>query len=590
MASEHHFTLIGAKGGPPNGWKVAIVLEELGLDYGNIYYDLATNVQKTEEFTKYNPNGRIPALIDHKNGDFVIWESDAMITYLLEKYDTEHKISFEKFEDRMLQTQWLYFQAAGQAPWFGQAAFFKFFSPEKIPIAIERYEKEIVRVLGVLDGVLAKKRWLVGDKYSAADISFVTWNHAAFARIMKDHPSFNVEKDFPNVYRLGASFASYDSSYFAAGVAGGTVVLLGGYRLIAPKGYGWYHLSGAKKAVDSYNTATQYYEQTKHAFTDNAPKNPNEALNQLRTFAQSYLLIIPGASPHVDAAFDTIDELRDEHGTEVDRIVGGGYEEVRIIVRDAEAMDMATAARVLNVLRRRSAELEELGRRAGSGAFESLARKYPQVSETLGVGYEEFKKLAEVKGPDARKVFDDSGKQIREIFRKGFSQDSVSQARELIQSKTNEVRRIAQASSQAAWDKSVREASPYLNKLPEIRQILSDNASDFVSVSAANLNEATSSTEELFSRIKDAARTDVVKNEKKMGELRDYVLQKEWIRSMPGGDEALQRLPDMQVLVQVSRDRTDEADALKKETYEEILRVLEEKGKKAKEFCEQRKG
>ena len=57
----------------PRFRKVAIVLEELGLDYGNIYYDLATNVQKTEEYTKYNPNGRIPALIDHKNADFVIW-------------------------------------------------------------------------------------------------------------------------------------------------------------------------------------------------------------------------------------------------------------------------------------------------------------------------------------------------------------------------------------------------------------------------------------------------------------------------------------------------------------------------------------
>ena len=57
----------------PRFRKVAIVLEELGLDYGNIYYDLATNVQKTEEYTRHNPNGRIPALIDHKNGDFAIW-------------------------------------------------------------------------------------------------------------------------------------------------------------------------------------------------------------------------------------------------------------------------------------------------------------------------------------------------------------------------------------------------------------------------------------------------------------------------------------------------------------------------------------
>ncbi|KAI1796422.1 hypothetical protein LXA43DRAFT_987579 [Ganoderma leucocontextum] len=406
----------------------------------------------------------------------------------------------------------------------------------------------------------------------------------------------------PSLARLGtglSSLASYDPSYLAAGVAGGTVVLLGGYT--------WYHFSDAKKVVDSYDIAAKYYEQTKHAFVDNAPKDPSAAFNQLRNFAQSYLIIIPGARPHVDAAFDTIDELRDEHGNEVDRIVGDGYEEVRIIIRDADSIDTPTAMRVLDVLRRRSAELEELGRRVGSGAFESLARKYPQVSENLGVGYEEFKRLAQAKGPEAKKVFDDASKQIREIFRQGFSQDSLNQARELIQSKTYEVRRIAQASSQEAWDRSIRESSPYLNKLPEIRQILSNNASNFVSAGAASFSEVTSGTEELFSRLKDAAQTDILKNENKMKELRDHVLQKareaeeersrqfergwrslqEWIRSMPGGDEALQRLPDMRVFVQVSGDGRDGAKGLAKETYEEILRVLEEKGKKAKQLSEE---
>ena len=392
-------------------------------------------------------------------------------------------------------------------------------------------------------------------------------------------------------------------------------------------GYAWYRLSGAKKAVESYNVAARYYEQTKRAFVENAPKDPSEALSRLRSFARSYLIVIPGARPHVDTAFDTIDELRDEHGNEVDRIVGGGYEEVRIVIRDAKAMDLATAVRVLNVLRRRSGELEELERRASSGVFESLARKYTQVSETLGVGYEEFKRLAQAKGPEAKKVFDDMGKQvckrvrmvqvgnsleltvhlqIREIFRKGFSQEAIDQARELIQSKTYEVRRIAQDSSQKAWDRSVKEASPYLNKLPEIRQILNDSASNFVSAGAAGVADATAGTQELFSRIKDATRTDVLKDEKKMKELRDYVVHKaheaeeqrsrqfergwrslqDWIRSMPGGDEALQRLPDMQVFVVVSRDRGDEAEELTKETYEEILRVLEEKGKKAKQLAE----
>lgn len=109
------------------------MLEELGLDYRLIFLDLGTNAQKSEEHTKYNPNGRIPTLIDHKNNDFSIWyvfrslfvtmltkwvahrrESDAIIVYLIEKYDPEHKLSFEKFEDRMQQLQWLLFQASGQ--------------------------------------------------------------------------------------------------------------------------------------------------------------------------------------------------------------------------------------------------------------------------------------------------------------------------------------------------------------------------------------------------------------------------------------------------------------------------------------------
>ena len=129
--------------------------------------------------------------------------------------------------------------------------------------------------------------------------------------------------------------------------------------------------------------------------------------------AHSYLVVVPGARPHVDAAFDTIDQLRDTHGDEVNRIVGDGYEEVRVIIRDAGAMDASTAMKVLDVLRRRSAELEELGKKAGKDAFGSLSERYPQVSEKLGGGYDELKRLAETKGPEAKKIFDDTTKQVR---------------------------------------------------------------------------------------------------------------------------------------------------------------------------------
>ena len=101
-------------------------------------------------------------------------ESDAILTYLVEKYDPEHKISAATAEDKITQLQWLFFQSSGQGPYFGQAAWFTFYHPEKIPSAVDRYKNEIKRVLGVLDGVLAKQEWLVAGKATIADISFIT--------------------------------------------------------------------------------------------------------------------------------------------------------------------------------------------------------------------------------------------------------------------------------------------------------------------------------------------------------------------------------------------------------------------------------
>ncbi|KAH9915266.1 thioredoxin-like protein [Epithele typhae] len=159
MLSSCHFTLYSAIGLAPNPWKVVIILEELGLEYESIYLDTGKGDQKLESHTKHNPNGRVPTLIDYKNDEFVVWESCAIVQYLIEKYDTEHKISFAGLEDRILLSQWLFFQASGQGPYFGQAGWFTFYHHETVPSAIERYRNEIVRVIGVLDSTLATRQW-----------------------------------------------------------------------------------------------------------------------------------------------------------------------------------------------------------------------------------------------------------------------------------------------------------------------------------------------------------------------------------------------------------------------------------------------
>ncbi|KAI0659471.1 glutathione S-transferase C-terminal-like protein [Cubamyces menziesii] len=195
------FTLYTHKGGP-NGWKTAIVLEELGLEYESIYLDFQKGEQKAPEYTKFNPNGRIPTLIDHSNNDFVVWESNAILTYLVDKYDPEGKISVKGFEEKIHQLQWLFFQSSGQGPYFGQVSWFQFFHAEKIPSAIERYQKEILRVFGVLESVLSKQEWLVGGKLTIADLSFIPWNVLAVNVLLKDAPGYNgFEQDFPALHK-----------------------------------------------------------------------------------------------------------------------------------------------------------------------------------------------------------------------------------------------------------------------------------------------------------------------------------------------------------------------------------------------------
>ncbi|TFK90922.1 glutathione S-transferase C-terminal-like protein [Polyporus arcularius HHB13444] len=201
MSHGKQFTFYTHSSGP-NGWKVAFVLEELGLSYHSVYLDFGKKEQKGPEHTQYNPNGRIPTLIDHHNGDFVIWESNAIYLYLVEKYDKEHKISVVGEKDKYTMLQWLFFQASGQGPYYGQVFWFKNSHPERVPSAVERYQNEILRVFGVLDGVLAKQPsgWLVGGKLTIADLSFIMWDLLATTMALSDRTDVDVEKTYPAFY------------------------------------------------------------------------------------------------------------------------------------------------------------------------------------------------------------------------------------------------------------------------------------------------------------------------------------------------------------------------------------------------------
>ncbi|KAJ6007870.1 glutathione S-transferase [Penicillium herquei] len=161
----------------PNPSKVLIVLEELNLPYESVWVELDGLKQKP--FTDVNPNGRLPAIIDPNTG-LTLWESGAIVQYLIDTYDKDHKISYDSSPEKYQLVQWSYFQASGQGPYFGQSAWFNLFhekvygeSPESAKV---RYGAELKRVAGVLDTVLSKQEWLVGDKCTYADLAFVMWN------------------------------------------------------------------------------------------------------------------------------------------------------------------------------------------------------------------------------------------------------------------------------------------------------------------------------------------------------------------------------------------------------------------------------
>jgi GST-like protein len=154
----------------PNGRKVSILLEELGLPYTVHVVDISKGEQFQPEFVAINPNSKIPAIVDQES-QITVFESGAILLYLAEKtgqflpQDTTAKYQV---------IEWLMLQMGSIGPMFGQLNHFRRFAPEQIPYAIDRYEKETLRLYGVLDQQLAKYEYLAGE-YSIADIATFPW-------------------------------------------------------------------------------------------------------------------------------------------------------------------------------------------------------------------------------------------------------------------------------------------------------------------------------------------------------------------------------------------------------------------------------
>jgi GST-like protein len=161
----------------PNGVKVSIMLEEIGLPYEVHLVDFNKDDQKTPEFLSLNPNGKIPAIVDPDGpggAPLGLFESGAILHYLAEKTG---KLLPADPARRWHTLQWLHFQMGGIGPMFGQVGFFHKFAgkdyEDKRPL--QRYVNEAKRLLGVIELRLAGRQWIMDDDYTIADISMLGW-------------------------------------------------------------------------------------------------------------------------------------------------------------------------------------------------------------------------------------------------------------------------------------------------------------------------------------------------------------------------------------------------------------------------------
>jgi len=156
----------------PNGRKVSIALEELGLPYTPKVVDIGKGEQFKPEFLAINPNNKIPAIVDHDvPGGLKVFESGAILVYLAEK--TGRLMPTDPVRKAEVM-QWLMFQMGGLGPMFGQVNYFTRMAPQPVPLALERYRNESIRLLGVMDRHLSSHDYMAAQ-YSIADIALYPW-------------------------------------------------------------------------------------------------------------------------------------------------------------------------------------------------------------------------------------------------------------------------------------------------------------------------------------------------------------------------------------------------------------------------------
>ncbi|GAB1319831.1 Apolipoprotein/apolipophorin [Madurella fahalii] len=372
-----------------------------------------------------------------------------------------------------------------------------------------------------------------------------------------------------------------NSSHFMSGVAGGMAgaSLLYGIYIMTPSGKMARKLNAAARETD------KRYQQVAATIKDKTP-NTDEAVDKIKQVCYSYVAWVPGGRQYVDAAFNDFAAIRENHSEEVDKIVDETYREFQDIARAGLSIEAASKAYdALTDLAKKLASL------SGSAADQILER-HPQLKEKVGGPINQLKQMGAQYGPEARKLVDDTWKQINDVMASGFSSESADKVRRLVDDRTQQLRRIGDD----LWEKGLEQAKPYLDKSPEVKELVMGNQDILKEGNVAAL-------------FKQVRRLGEVGD---TGKLEDYVKQavdkakSAGRRGSPatvgGGNSSISVLgqflgassndtgrklqENIDLLAEVVDKHSAEGKELLEETKNDLRKVLQEKANKARKIVE----
>lgn len=371
----------------------------------------------------------------------------------------------------------------------------------------------------------------------------------------------------------GSSTSTGGGSHIASGLAGGVAAgaILYGVFLLTPSGRMHSTINkGAIKANQKYKEATKKLQET--------TPNADQAIDYIKQYCYTYVGWIPNGRQYVDAAFQDIDTLRQNHGDEVNAAVNDTYKRFQQLSK--EGLSMETASKAFDALTEFSKRLAEIT----GDAFGDILENHPEAKKKFGGSIDQLKDLSDKYGPEVKKQVDETWKQAQGVLAGGFSAANIDKARKLIQDKIEQVKKLGDE----AYNKGLEQAKPYLDKNPKVKELIEKNGDALKQGNVKELVERAKKAVESgdLGDLEKYVNSAAEKAKSKGNEAASSLGLDQYFDKIPSGSEILSKV---QQLREVADKHKDEGEKLLKETMDELKQVLDKKSEKAKEIAEKAK-